>query len=64
MEEEMLRASFTAVAIWLATGLTAASAASCEDYCLKTRCAPGDVSYSQATCMSKCMQGCNMKHKK
>jgi hypothetical protein len=60
----MTRVFFVASAIWLATGMTAAFAASCQDYCLKTRCAPGNVSYNQSICMTKCMQGCNLKHKK
>lgn len=60
----MLRAVFVSMAIWLMTGLTAAFAASCQDYCLKTRCAAGNVSYNQSICLTKCMQACNLKHKK
>jgi hypothetical protein len=59
-----MRVFLAASAIWLASGLTAAYAASCEDYCVKTRCAPGNVSYNQSICVTKCMAACNSKHKK
>lgn len=57
----MLRAFAVALTILFVTGFGAASAqsgkSSCEAVCLK-RCAPGNVSYNQSTCMSKCVQVC------
>ena len=59
-----MRAILVAVAIWLVTGLTAAFAGSCEDYCVHTRCARGNVSYNQSICVTKCVQACDAEHKK
>jgi hypothetical protein len=63
----MLRALFVAAAIAAAAGLTPAfaqSKASCEDVCLKGRCAAGNVEFNQTTCMTKCVQACNMARAK
>ena len=64
----MVRGYATAIAILLANGLGPALAqsgkASCEDVCLKGRCAPGNVDYNQSICMSKCVQACTMGRQK
>jgi hypothetical protein len=63
----MVRTFLIAAALGLAAGFLPASAqskASCEEVCLKGRCAPSNVEYNQSICMNKCVQSCNMARQK
>jgi len=64
----MVRILVVAVALCLATVPIPAFAqkkgASCEQHCREKICVPGNMKFSQSSCMSKCVANCNMKNAK